>query len=120
MEKQFAYAGVSRKCGKLKIRWANSADRTKQLEQDLQTDIQLIELPCTMTKRAAVQWLWANAFAVTPEITVLLCKYLGEAVPQQAAPRAMRLLTGPVRPLLLTYQPQRLRNARGHFVKITG
>lgn len=59
----FSHAGVSRKAGKLKVRWANGIERVKMLVKDGQTDIDLIELMHPMTKEDATLALINMNFA---------------------------------------------------------
>lgn len=63
MANVFSHAGVSRKSGKLKVRWANGIERVKMLIKDGQTDIDLIELMSPMSKEDAVLSLLNMNFA---------------------------------------------------------
>ena len=63
MANVFSHAGVSRKAGKLKVRWANGIERVKMLIKDGQTDIDLIELMQPMSKEDAVLALLNMNFA---------------------------------------------------------
>lgn len=124
MEKLFSYAGVSRKCSKLKVRWANTANRSRMLEADGQTDINLVELPHAMTKLAAAEWLLESAFSQDTETLDLLRAYTGKTAPAKqaepvpAAPPELKLITCDPAPLLLTYQPAKAkRGAGGRFLK---
>ena len=58
----FTYAGVSRLEGKMKIRWANSADRVAVLIKCQHTDIDLIQLRHPMTKDDALRYLFRIDF----------------------------------------------------------
>lgn len=53
----FTVAGVSKLKGQFKIRYANDIMRVKVLEKNRHTDIDLIELPEAMPKRAIAQYL---------------------------------------------------------------
>lgn len=57
MSKLFSHAGVSRLHGKLKVRWANGAERVKVLVKGGHTDIDLVEIREPMTKEDAVLYL---------------------------------------------------------------
>lgn len=57
MSKTFRVAGVSTKGDKTKVRFAQELSRIKILDKDGHTGIDLIELPCAMTKVEAVQHL---------------------------------------------------------------
>lgn len=121
MEKLFSYAGVSRKCGKLKVRWANTALRPRMLAADGQTDINIVELPAPMNKLAAATWLLESAFSQDAETVALLRAYTGKtepAAPAPAAPEPLKLITCNPAPLLLTYQPLKAkRGPGGRFLK---
>lgn len=52
----YTHAGVSRLDGKIKMRFANSADRVKVLVKGGHTDIDLIELKYPMTKEQVVEY----------------------------------------------------------------
>ena len=52
----YTHAGVSRLDGKIKMRFANSADRVKVLVKGGHTDIDLIELKYPMTKEQVVDY----------------------------------------------------------------
>lgn len=58
----FSHAGVSRREGELKVRYANSADRVKVLIKGGHTDIDIIELKFPMTKEEAVAYLLSIDF----------------------------------------------------------
>ena len=54
-DKKFAVAGVSTIAGDTKLRFANDMMRTKILQKNGHTDIDLVELPTEMTKAQIVQ-----------------------------------------------------------------
>lgn len=55
--KTYKYAGVSRLNGKMKVRWANDADRVKVLVRSGHRDIDLIEMSYARNKRDALSYL---------------------------------------------------------------
>jgi hypothetical protein len=63
----YSHAGVSRKNGVMKVRFANDAFRIKVLAKNGHKDIDLVELKTPMTKAAIVEFLlksnWANGNA---------------------------------------------------------
>jgi hypothetical protein len=59
----FKVSGVARRGMALSVRYANSLDRVRVLERTGFKDISLIELPSTMTKKEAVEYLLHNNFA---------------------------------------------------------
>lgn len=58
----FSHAGVSRREGELKVRYANSSDRVKVLIKGGHTDIDIVELKFPMTKEEAVAYLLSIDF----------------------------------------------------------
>jgi hypothetical protein len=61
-DKKFAVAGVSTHEGKTKIRFANDAIRIKILQKNGHTDVQLVDLPCEMTKGEIAQYMHSTGF----------------------------------------------------------
>jgi len=61
-DKKFAVAGASTFGGDTKIRFANDMMRTKILQKNGHTDIDLVDLPKEMTKAEIVQHLKNTAF----------------------------------------------------------
>jgi hypothetical protein len=61
-DKVYAVAGVSTQAGKVKVRFANDIMRTKILQKNGHTDIQIENLPCEMTKTEAVEHLMSIGF----------------------------------------------------------
>ena len=57
MSKTFKFAGVSKRAGAFKARFANDQMRVKVLAKSGHTDINLIELPEAMTKLDAVKFI---------------------------------------------------------------
>jgi hypothetical protein len=69
MEKSYTVAGISRLNGVYKVRVANSVGRSKVLTAAGHTDVDLVELPYAMTKKAAVDYLLFIDFDLgVPEI----------------------------------------------------
>ena len=62
MDKKFSYAGVSRKDGVMKARFANDLMRVKVLAKTGSSDIDLIELKEPLTKADAVAFLLSIDF----------------------------------------------------------
>jgi hypothetical protein len=60
--KTFRYAGVSRRSGEMKARFANDALRVKILAKNGHNDIDIIELKDPMTKEAAAEFLLSIDF----------------------------------------------------------
>lgn len=63
MSKLFAFAGTCTEKGATVYKFANDAKRAKALERFGCTDINMIELPFTMAKEAAIDYL--NAQGIT-------------------------------------------------------
>ena len=63
-DKKFAVAGVSTIAGDTKLRFANDMMRTKILQKNGHTDIDLVELPTEMTKAEIVQYLKSIEFGL--------------------------------------------------------
>jgi len=61
--KTFKFAGVSTSNGKTKIRFANDIMRIKVLDKNGHTDVNIKELPSSMTKAEAVAHLNGIGFA---------------------------------------------------------
>lgn len=58
----FAYAGVSRLNGKMKVRFANDQMRVKILAKNGHTDIDIVQLKNPMSKEDAVKYLLSIDF----------------------------------------------------------
>lgn len=58
----FAYAGVSRLNGKMKVRFANDQMRVKVLAKNGHTDIDIVQLKSPMSKEDAVAYLLSIDF----------------------------------------------------------
>lgn len=61
-DKRFAVAGTSTHAGETKLRFANDMLRTKVLQKNGHTNINLVELPSEMTKAEAIQYLQSIDF----------------------------------------------------------
>lgn len=61
MDKVFAVAGISTLEGDAKVRFAKDLARVKVLEKNGHKDIKLVELPNSMDKAAAVEFLKTHA-----------------------------------------------------------
>jgi len=57
MSKSFSHAGVSKQDGAFKVRFCNDALRTKVLQKNGHTDIDIVELKHPMSKLEAVAYL---------------------------------------------------------------
>jgi hypothetical protein len=85
----YSFAGTSVLKGVLKIRFANSDARAKQLAKLGDTDVNIVPLPATMDKTAAVAYLLESGFAKTDAVR--------EALAAEVAPRAKAVRTVKVR-----------------------
>ena len=65
MSKLFAFAGTCTENGATVYKFANDANRAKALERFGCTDIKMIELPFTMSKEAAIDYLNAQGMTAT-------------------------------------------------------
>lgn len=78
MSKLYTIAGVSRKNGVLKARFANDVNREKALIKDGQTDIVLVQLSEPMTKDDAVRTImWMPMFDSAEMRSVLSAELSG-------------------------------------------
>ena len=59
----YSFAGTSVLKGELKVRFANSDARAKQLAKLGDTDVNIVQLPHAMDKTAAVAYLLESGFA---------------------------------------------------------
>jgi len=82
----FTHAGVSKHKGEFKVRFANDALRTKVLQKNDHTDIDIVELKYAMTKQEAVEYLIAANFAQdNAEIQAALEAALEKRAPKSAS-----------------------------------
>lgn len=65
MSKLFAFAGTCTENGTTVYKFANDANRAKALERFGCTEVKMIELPFTMAKEAAVDYLNAQGMTAT-------------------------------------------------------
>lgn len=92
-DKTYAVAGVSTLNGKTKIRFANDSFRVKVLIKNGHTDIEMVDLPESMTKPDAVSFLMKTGFgsdkpAVEAAVKAAVKKYgvvIAETAPQAEA-----------------------------------
>ena len=76
---EFTFAGVSRRNGELKLRFANDASRVKVLARNGHTDIDLVQLPYAMDKNTAVQFLNSMNFGATNQsVQALISEFLSQ------------------------------------------
>ena len=85
----YTFAGTSVLKGKLKVRFANSDARAKQLAKLGDTDVNIVAMPTAMTKDAVVAYLLSVGFAKTEEIRA--------ALEAEVAPRAKTVRTVKIR-----------------------
>ena len=64
----YTFAGTSVLKGVLKVRFANSEARAKQLAKLGDTDVNIVPLPSTMDKASAVAHLLASGFATSDAV----------------------------------------------------
>lgn len=85
MSKTFKFAGVSRRNGTMKARFASDQMRVKVLAKTGSSDIDLIELEHAMTKEAAVEFLLKINFDNgNAEVREALEAYLSKHTPKAA------------------------------------
>jgi len=85
----YTFAGTSVLKGVLKVRFANSEARAKQLAKLGDTDVNIVPLPSTMDKASAVAHLLASSFATSDAVR--------EALQAEVAPKAKPARTVTVR-----------------------
>ena len=68
----YTFAGMSVLRGELKVRFANSQARARQLSKLGDTDVNIVELPQAMDKVAAVQHLLGIGFAKDDQVRAAL------------------------------------------------
>lgn len=84
---KFNFAGVSRRNGTFKVRFANDQMRVKVLAKTGSSDIDLIELMEPMTKDEAVAYLIRIDFATRDGVTNQEIKAALEAAQEQRLPK---------------------------------
>ena len=85
----YTFAGTSVLKGVLKVRFANSEARAKQLVKLGDTDVNIVPLPSTMDKASAVAHLLASGFATSDAVR--------EALQAEVAPKTKPARTVKVR-----------------------
>lgn len=91
MSKTFKFAGVSRRAGAMKARFANDQMRVKVLAKTGSSDIDLIELEHPMTKEDAVAFLLKINFDNgNAEVRAALEADLAKRTPGTKAPKAAK------------------------------
>lgn len=84
----FTVAGISRKDGALKLRFANDlVSRVKVLARNGHQDIELVELPQAMSKDAAVAYLSTLEEFASTEAQAVFADYATKNAPKQPAGR---------------------------------
>lgn len=85
----YTFAGTSVLKGVLKVRFANSDARAKQLAKLGDTDVNIVALPHVMDKVSAIAYLLESGFAKNDEVA--------EALKAEMAPKAKHSRTVKVR-----------------------
>lgn len=93
MSKSYSHAGVSKQDGQFKARFCNDALRTKVLQKNGHTDIDIIELKHPMSKVDAVAYMLSIDFdngnkAVREALEQALDKRSPKPAKEKAAPKA--------------------------------
>ena len=91
----YTFAGTSVLKGVLKVRFANSDARAKQLAKLGDTDVNIVQLPNVMGKVEAVAYLLESGFAKTDEVRSAL---EAEVAPKAKAPRTVKVRTKVAKP----------------------
>lgn len=91
----YSFAGTSVLKGELKVRFANSDARAKQLAKLGDTDVNIVPLPHAMDKIQAVAFLLESGFVKTDAVRSAL---EAEVAPRVKAPRTVKVRAKSVRP----------------------
>ena len=93
----YSFAGTSVLKGELKVRFANSDARAKQLAKLGDTDVNIVQLPHAMDKTAAVAYLLESGFAKDILVRAVL---EAEVAPKAKvkAPRTVKVRAKSVKP----------------------
>ena len=91
----YTFAGTSVLKGVLKVRFANSDARAKQLSKLGDTDVNIVQLPNVMSKVEAVAYLLESGFAKTDEVRSAL---EAEVAPKAKAPRTVKVRAKSAKP----------------------
>ena len=93
----YTFAGTSVTKGKLKVRFANSDARAKQLEKLGDTDVNIVPLPHVMDKTTAVAYLLESGFAKDVLIRAALEAEVAPKV-KAKAPRTVKVRAKAAKP----------------------
>ena len=90
----YSFAGTSVLKGVLKVRFANSDARAKQLAKLGDTDVNIVSLPSVMDKTSAVAYLLESGFAKTDAVRNAL---EAEVAPKAKPTRTVKVRIKPVK-----------------------
>ena len=93
----YTFAGTSVLKGELKVRFANTEARAKQLAKLGDTDVNIVPLPHAMEKAQAVAYLLESGFAKTDAVRTALEAEIAPKV-KVKAPRTVRVRAKSIRP----------------------
>lgn len=93
----YSFAGTSVLKGELKVRFANSDARAKQLVKLGDTDVNIVALPQAMEKAEAVAYLLESGFAKTDEVRAALEAEVAPRV-KAKAPRTVKVRAKSAKP----------------------
>ena len=91
----YSFAGTSVLKGELKVRFANSDARAKQLAKLGDTDVNIVQLPRAMDKAEAVAYLLESGFAKDVLVRAVL---EAEVAPRAKAVRTVKVRAKSVKP----------------------
>ena len=91
----YSFAGTSVLKGELKVRFANSDARAKQLTKLGDTDVNIVQLPRAMDKAEAVAYLLESGFAKDVLVRAVL---EAEVAPRVKAVRTVKVRAKSVKP----------------------
>jgi len=91
----YSFAGTSVLKGELKVRFANSDARAKQLAKLGDTDVNIVQLPRAMDKAEAIAYLLESGFAKDVLVRAVL---EAEVAPQAKAVRTVKVRAKSVKP----------------------
>ena len=98
MSKTYRFAGVSRRAGSMKARFANDQMRVKVLAKTGSSDIDLIELEHPMTKEAALEFLLKINFDNgNAEVRAALEEGLAKRTPKATKPKSAKVVKAPAK-----------------------
>lgn len=90
-DKEFTVAGVSRKDGQLKVRFATNVMRIKVLVKTGHEEINLIELEEPMSKLDAAIFLQGLEEFQDPEVRECIDDYIERNTPKEKTPKAKKV-----------------------------